>query len=144
MKKRVNFSYLAALLISLAAALIIGALILLLSGYDPLKAYAAMLSGAFSNGRHIGDILEYAMVLCLCGLACDIGSRVGIFNVGGEGQLLFGAIFSAQIGVWMTGLPPVVVIPVAALGAALVGGFYAWIPGVLKVRLKVNEVITTI
>ena len=144
MKKRVNFSYLAALLISLAAALIIGALILLLSGYDPLKAYAAMLSGAFSNGRHIGDTLEYAMVLCLCGLACDIGSRVGIFNVGGEGQLLFGAIFSAQIGVWMTGLPPVVVIPVAALGAALVGGFYAWIPGVLKVKLKVNEVITTI
>lgn len=144
MKKRVNFSYLAALLISLAAALIIGALILLLSGYDPLKAYAAMLSGAFSNGRHIGDTLEYAMVLCLCGLACDIGSRVGIFNVGGEGQLLFGAIFSAQIGVWMTGLPPFVVIPVAALGAALVGGFYAWIPGVLKVKLKVNEVITTI
>ena len=44
----------------------------------------------------------------------------------------------------MTGLPPVVVIPVAALGAALVGGFYAWIPGVLKVKLKVNEVITTI
>ena len=144
MKKRVNFSYLAALLISLAAALIIGALILLLSGYDPLKAYAAMLSGAFSNGRHSGDPLEYAMVLCLCGLACDIGSRVGIFNVGGEGQLLFGAIFSAQIGVWMTGLPPVVVIHVAALGAALVGGFYAWIPGVLKVKLKVNEVITTI
>ena len=63
MKKRVNFSYLAALLISLAAALIIGALILLLSGYDPLKAYAAMLSGAFSNGRHIGDTLEDAMVI---------------------------------------------------------------------------------
>ena len=125
MKKRIDLSYVAALLISIAAALIIGAVILLLSGYDPLRAYSAMLSGAFSNGRHIGDTLEYAMVLCLCGLACDIGSRVGIFNVGGEGQLLFGAIFSAQIGVWMTGLPPIAVI-------------------VLKVKLKVNEVITTI
>ena len=144
MKKRIDLSYIAALLISLAAALLIGALILLLSGYDPLRAYSAMLSGAFSNGRHIGDMLEYAMVLCLCGLACDIGSRVGIFNVGGEGQLLLGAIFSAQIGVWLTGLSPLVVIPLAAMGAMLAGGFYAWIPGVLKVKLKVNEVITTI
>ena len=144
MKKRVNFSYLAALLISLAAALIIGALILLLSGYDPLKAYAAMLSGAFSNGRHIGDTLEYAMVLCLCGLACDIGSRVGIFNVGGEGQLLLGGILACQVGVWLDGSPRALVIVCAALAAMAVGGLYALVPGVLKVKVKVNEVITTI
>ena len=50
-----------------------------------------MLNGAFSSARHIGDLLEYAMVLCLCGLACVLGARVGIFNVGGEGQLLLGA-----------------------------------------------------
>ena len=49
-------------------------MVLLISGYDPLAAYSAMLSGAFSNARHIGDVLEYAMVLCLCGVACDIGS----------------------------------------------------------------------
>ena len=144
LKRRINFGYLIALLVSLAVALLIGAGILAISGHNPIVAYRALLGGAFSNGRHIGDMLEYAMVLCLCGLACDIGSRVGIFNVGGEGQLLLGAIFAAQIGVWLSGASPWIAIPLAALGAMAVGGFYAFIPGVLKVKLKVNEVITTI
>lgn len=144
MKLRINYSYIAALSVSIVAALLIGAVVLLISGYDPLAAYSAMLSGAFSNARHIGDVLEYAMVLCLCGVACDIGSRVGIFNVGGEGQLLLGAIVAAQIGVVLNGLSPWIVIPVAALGAAVTGGIYALIPGWLKVKHRVNEVITTI
>lgn len=145
MKKRwIDLGYIVTLLISLAVALLIGAVILAVTGHDPLKAYGALLGGAFSNARHIGDMLEYAMVLCLCGLACDIGSRVGIFNVGGEGQLLLGAIFAAQIGVWMKGASPYLAIPCAALGAMAVGGFYAFIPGYLKVKQKVNEVITTI
>lgn len=144
MKLRINYSYIAALSVSIIAALLIGAVVLLISGYDPLAAYSAMLSGAFSNARHIGDVLEYAMVLCLCGVACDIGSRVGIFNVGGEGQLLLGAIVAAQIGVVLNRLSPWIVIPVAALGAAVTGGIYALIPGWLKVRHRVNEVITTI
>ena len=84
------------------------------------------------------------MVLCLTGLACALGARVGIFNVGGEGQLYLGAIVSAYIGVKLAGLSAWVAIPAAALGAMVVGAFYAWIPGVLKVKLKVNEVITTI
>ena len=144
MKLRINYSYIAALAVSIVAALLIGAIILLISGFDPLTAYAAMLSGAFSNARHIGDVLEYAMVLCLCGVACDIGSRVGIFNVGGEGQLLLGAIAACQVGVWLDGLTPWLVLPLAALAAMAAGGLYALIPGVLKVKVKVNEVITTI
>ena len=84
------------------------------------------------------------MVLCLCGLACVLGARVGIFNVGGEGQLLLGAIAACQVGVWLDGLTPWLVLPLAALAAMAAGGLYALIPGVLKVKVKVNEVITTI
>ena len=73
-----------------------------------------------------------------------MGARAGIFNVGGEGQLYLGAIVSAYIGVVLNGLSPWIVIPVAALGAMAAGALYAWIPGVLKVKKKVNEVITTI
>ena len=142
--KKLNLRYLVSLLISIVLAFIIGAGILVLSGFSPLKAYGAMLSGAFDSARHVGDFLEYAMVLCICGLACVLGARVGIFNVGGEGQLLLGAIFACQVGVWLDGLSPWIVIPAAALAAMIVGGFYAFIPGVLKVKVKVNEVITTI
>ena len=142
--KKLNLRYLVSLLISIVLAFIIGAGILALSGFSPLKAYGAMLSGAFDSARHVGDFLEYAMVLCICGLACVLGARVGIFNVGGEGQLLLGAIFACQVGIWLDGLSPWIVIPAAALAAMAVGGFYAFIPGVLKVKVKVNEVITTI
>ncbi len=144
MKRRIDFSYILALVISVAVGLLIGAVILLISGFNPLTAYQALLNGAFSNARHIGDVFEYAMVLCLCGVACDFGSRVGIFNVGGEGQLLLGAIVSLQVGVVLNGYSLWIVIPAAALAAAIVGGIYALIPGLLKVKLKVNEVITTI
>ena len=142
--KKLNLRYLVSLLISIVLAFIIGAGILALSGFSPLKAYGAMLSGAFDSARHVGDFLEYAMVLCICGLACVLGARVGIFNVGGEGQLLLGAIFACQVGIWLDGFSPWLVIPAAALAAMIVGGFYAFIPGVLKVKVKVNEVITTI
>ena len=101
----VNYRYLLSLLLSILFAFLIGAGILAVSGFHPLEAYGAMLSGAFDSARHIGDFLEYAMVLCVCGLACVLGARVGIFNVGGEGQLLLGAIFAAQVGVWMDGQP---------------------------------------
>lgn len=144
MKKRIDPGYLISLLLSVVLAFVIGAVILAIAGFSPGKAYLAMLNGAFSSARHIGDLLEYAMVLCLCGLACVLGARVGIFNVGGEGQLLLGAIAACQVGVWLDGLTPWLVLPLAALAAMAAGGLYALIPGVLKIKVKVNEVITTI
>lgn len=155
MKKKIDWGYLASLAAAVVLALIVGAAIMLITGHDPLAAYSELVKGAtgcnswadvvhiFSK-RQFGNTIEYAMVLFLTGLACAIGARVGIFNVGGEGQLYLGAIVSAYIGVLMAGRSSWLVIPVAALGAMAIGGFYAWIPGVLKVKLKVNEVITTI
>ena len=155
MKKKIDRGYLLSLAAAVASALLVGALIMLITGHDPVAAYRELVRGAtgcskwsdvvhiFSK-RQFGNTIEYAMVLFLTGLACAIGARVGIFNVGGEGQLYLGAIVSAYIGAQMAGRAPWLVVSIAALGAMAVGGFYAWIPGVLKVKLKVNEVITTI
>ena len=143
-RNKINTKYLISLLVSVALAFVVGAVILLCTGHSAITAYGAMLEGAFSSWRHVGDVLEYAMVLGVCGLACDLGSRVGIFNVGGEGQLLIGAIVAAQIGAALNGLTAWLVVPLAALGAIVSAGIFALIPGVLKVKLKVNEVITTI
>lgn len=156
MKRKIDWSYFLSLGIAVVLALLVGAVIMACTGHDPLTAYAALCRGATGcdslgefftalfTKRQFGNTIEYAMVLFLTGLACALGARVGIFNVGGEGQLYLGAIVSAYIGVVLSQLSPWVVIPLAALGAMAVGGFYAWIPGVLKVKLKVNEVITTI
>ena len=155
MKKKIDRSYLLSLILALALALTLGGIIMALAGHNPFRAYAELAKGATGlksfgeigkifTRRQFGNTIEYAMVLYMTGLACAIGARVGIFNVGGEGQLYLGAIVSAYLGVVLTDLPALIVIPVAALGAMLVGGFYAFIPGFLKVKLKVNEVITTI
>ena len=155
MKKKIDWSYLLSLSLALLLALTLGGLIMALTGHDPFRAYAELCKGATGlksfgeigqlfHKRQFGNTIEYAMVLFLTGLACAVGARVGIFNVGGEGQLYLGAIVSAYIGVVLKDQSPWLVIPAAAIGAMAVGGFYAWIPGVLKVKCKVNEVITTI
>lgn len=155
-KRRMDWGYLGSLALSVCLALLVGAVIMWAAGYNPGKAYGELLRGATGcssvgefftsvfTKRQFGNTLEYTMVLCMTGLACALGARVGIFNVGGEGQLYLGAIVSAYIGVLLSGCSAWLVIPAAALGAMAVGGFYAWVPGVLKVKLKVNEVITTI
>lgn len=155
-KKKPNWGYFASLAISIGLALAVGAIIMWAAGYNPIQAYGALLRGATGcntigefftelfTKRQFGNTLEYTMVLALTGLACALGARAGIFNVGGEGQLYLGAIVSAYIGVLLSGCSAWLAIPAAALGAIVVGGFYAWIPGVLKVKLNVNEVITTI
>ena len=155
MKRKIDWSYLLSLTAAVVLALTVGGIIMAVTGHNPFHAYTELVKGAtgldswaelpelFSQ-RQFGNTIEYAMVLFLTGLACAIGARVGIFNVGGEGQLYLGAIVSAYIGVVLGGMSPVIVIPAAVIGAVAVGGFYAWIPGVLKVKLKVNEVITTI
>ena len=155
MKKKIDWGYLISLTLALTLALTLGGIIMALAGHNPFAAYAELCKGATGlkslgeigqlfHKRQFGNTIEYAMVLFMTGLACAIGARVGIFNVGGEGQLYLGAIVSGYLGVVLTDLPAMIVIPVAALGAMAVGGFYAFIPGVLKVKLKVNEVITTI
>ena len=155
-KKKINWGYFGSLILSVVLALAVGAAIMAATGYDPLNAYHELFRGATGcdhlgqvftglfTKRQFGNTVEYAMVLFLTGLACAVGARAGIFNVGGEGHLYLGAIVSAYIGVVLNGLSPWIVIPVAALGAMAAGALYAWIPGVLKVKKKVNEVITTI
>lgn len=141
---RINASYLISLLISVLLALAVGAGIMMLSGHNPIDGYAAMLSGALSSRRAIGDTLAKTATLCLTGLATAVAAQAGIFNVGGEGQLYFGAMASAILGAALTGVSPIIAIPLCLLAAMAAGGLWAYIPGWLKVRLKVNEVITTI
>ncbi len=142
MKKRM--SYLLSLFISVVAALVLGGIIMALSGHDPLEGYGLMLQGAFGSQRAMANTLAKSATLCLCGLATAIAAQAGIFNVGGEGQLFLGAMASAWLGARLKGVSPWIGIPLCLLAAMAAGGVYAWIPGMLKVKMKVNEVITTI
>ena len=91
-----NRSYLTALFLSIVTALILGAILMLITGYNPLAGYAAMLKGVFGNSRVFGNTLAKMLTLCLTGLAMAVCSKAGMFNVGGEGQLFLGGLAATK------------------------------------------------
>ncbi len=143
-RKNDNLEYLLSLFLSIAAALFIGALIMLANGRNPLQGYAALIAGAMSSKYSIASTLAKTVPLVLTGLATAISFRSGIANIGGEGQLYLGAFAAAYVGFTFTKLPGFMGIFLAVLVSALVGAFYAFIPAILKVKYKIDEVITTI
>jgi simple sugar transport system permease protein len=125
-------------------ALVIGAILLLISGANPLQAYAALFSGSFGSMTAIGRTLEKATPLVFSGLAVAFAFKAGLFNIGAQGQLLLGAITAAALGFGIEGLPLYIHAPLALLGGILAGALYGAIPGILKVSTGAHEVITTI
>jgi simple sugar transport system permease protein len=136
--------YLLSLSISVGLALLVGAALMAAVGFSPLQGYGALVKGAFGTRRALGNTLAKTVTLSMTGLAMAVAAQAGIFNVGGEGQLYLGGLAAAVVGAAMLGAPPVVGIGLALLAAIVAGGLFALLPGWLKVRLGVNEVITTI
>ena len=139
-----NKVYLLSLILSVAAALVIGAVLMVVTGFDPADGYGAMIKGALGSPRVFGNTITKMITLCLTGLAMTMGAKAGMFNVGGEGQLFLGGLAATMTGIGLQGASPLIAVPLAFLSAAAAGGIYALIPAVLKVKLKVSEVITTI
>jgi len=144
LKIKQNMDYLVSLGIAIAAALLIGAIIMVLNGQNPIVGYTSLVVGAYGSKYKIATTLAKTVPLILTGLATAISFRSGIFNIGGEGQLYLGAFAAAYVGFTFTNLPVFVAIVLAVLASAAVGAAYAFIPAILKVKYKVDEVITTI
>jgi ABC-type uncharacterized transport system permease subunit len=124
-------------------AFVAGALFLWLFREDPAEAYGALFKGAFSSKRYIGETLLSTTPLIFGGLAVALGFRCGLFNMGVEGQIVLGGMTAAYIG-YAWDLPKVIHLPLAILAGAVAGGVWGAIPGYLKARHKIHEVITTI
>lgn len=129
---------------SIVLALLIGAIILIISGASPLAAYRALFQGSFGNAQAIARTLEKATPLIFSGLAVAFAFKAGLFNIGAQGQLLFGAVTAAVIGFMIEGLPPLIHAPLALLGGAVAGALFGAVPGILKTYTGAHEVITTI
>jgi ABC-type uncharacterized transport system permease subunit len=130
--------------LSILAALAVGALVLVLAGYDAGKAYGALWNGVFGNTRNMGEAFLRATPLVLVGAGIAVAFRCGIWNLGAEGQFYMGAIAGTYVGLQAGGLSPFIAIPLGLLAGFLLGGAWASIGGWMKVRLGLNEVVTTI
>lgn len=126
----------------LATLLLCGGLIVL-AGANVLDAYAALFRGAFGGRINIIETLVKSAPLVFTGLAVAVAFRAKFWNIGAEGQLLAGAMAAAYIGA-LEGLPVWSLVPLMILGGAVAGGLWASIPALLKVRLRVDDVVATL
>ncbi|WP_226665599.1 ABC transporter permease [Metabacillus litoralis] len=130
-------------IIAVILGLIFGAIIMLVSGYDPIAGYSALWYGIFGESYYIGETIRQLTPYILTGLAVAFAFRTGLFNIGVEGQVIVGWLAAVWVGVAFE-LPAIIHIPLAIIAAALAGAFWGFIPGFLKARFKVHEVIVTI
>lgn len=131
-------------LLAVLFALAVGAVILLLLGVNPLDAYAAMIAGAFGTVSGITQSVAKATPLLLVALGICIAFRASVINIGAEGQIILGALaatwFSLTFRTWAGWL----LIPATMLAGFAGGAFWGFIPGVLKARFGVNEILSTV
>ena len=131
-------------LLAVVAALLIGGVMLLVLGANPFQAYASLITGALGSVSGLTQSLVKATPLLLVGLGICIAFRASVINIGAEGQIILGAVmatwFSLQFRDWASWL----LIPATLIMGFLAGAFWGFIPGVLKARLGVNEILSTV
>ncbi len=126
------------------AALLIGAIFLIILDADPFGAYGAMVRGAVGNKFGITQTLVKATPLLLVGLGISIAFRASCINIGGQGQMIAGAIAATWFPLVASSLPGIILIPATILFGFLAGAVWGFVPGILKARYNVNEILTTI
>ncbi len=138
---------------SVVFAFLVGAIVVVVTGGDPVAAYQSLLCGGFGvacGGTGIYPTFQLsstvvrAIPLVLTGIAVAIPFKAGLFNIGAEGQLIAGAIAATIIGVRFSSLPAIILIPMILVAGALAGALWAGICGVLKAYTGAHEVVTTI
>lgn len=130
---------------SIIAALLVGSLIMLIAGEHPVTVYREMLDGALGSGYQRSEVLVKMIPLLLTGLGVSVAFRMQLWNIGGEGQLYFGAIFATWVALFA--LPDAgkwVVIPAMMVAGIIGGALWGAIPGLLRGYLGVNETITSL
>lgn len=128
----------------LAIALLAYAVVLLLAGKDPLRALTDTVSFTFGTWLGFSEVIVRMIPLLLTAIAVAIPSRMGLINVGGEGQLYMGAWLATYAAITFTSLPPGVFIPLLVLFGFVGGGLWASVAGYFRARGLVNETITTL
>ncbi len=130
--------------LAVVTALVVGALLIALTGNDWVAAYIGLWEGSFGTWNGLENTLVNSTPYIIAGLAVALAFQAGLFNIGAEGQLYAGATLAVVAGTTFTGLPFFIHIPLALLAGAVGGWIWGFIPGFLKARTGAHEVINTI
>jgi len=129
---------------AVVATLILSAIPILIAGGELWKSYFYLFYGALGTRFNLLETFVKASPLLLTGLAVAFAFRAKFWNIGAEGQLLAGALAATALGISLTGLPSFMVLPTVIVAGFLAGGLWAFIPAILKTKLKVDDVVSTL
>ncbi len=129
---------------SIAVALVDLGHRLLVTGHNPLHAYRRLFEAAFTDPGALSATLTAATPLCFTGLAAAVAFRVGLFNIGAEGQLYMGAIAAAGVALALAGQGTAIQIAAMVVAGGLAGAAWALVPGLLRAFANTNEIITSL
>ena len=138
--KKNRFKYTA---ISILIGLIVGAIILGVSGFNPFEAYWIMITGVFGSSKYISWTIIRSTSVIITGISVAFAFRTGLFNIGAEGQFIIGAMAATLVG-YFWHLPPIVHVIVAFSAACIAAAIWGGIAGAIKSKFGINEVITSI
>jgi general nucleoside transport system permease protein len=129
--------------ISVVAAFILTGVVFATNGVDPLRAYSEIIRGTLLNSQGLSTAVQRGIPLLLIGVGLVLAFRAQFLNIGAEGQMIAGATMGGAVALF---LPPLgfLTLPVMFAVAFAAGAFWAFIPAILKLRLQINEVITTL
>jgi general nucleoside transport system permease protein len=127
-----------------ALAVLLGAVLMLACGANPVTGYHALLTGAFVGTYALTSTAVKAVPLLLVGAGICIAFRANMLNIGGEGQIAMGGLAAAATALALPSLPAIVLVPVVLLAGAAGGGIWGAIPGAFKAYFNVNEILSTI
>lgn len=131
------------ILLSILAAVIVGSIVMLITKHNPLEIYGLLLKGAFGSQRAFFISMQRATPLIFTAIASTLAFRTGVFNVGVEGQFFIGAICGTFVG-YAFNLPTIIHLPLTLLAGFLGGAIWAYFPTIMRQKLGVSEIITTI
>ncbi len=142
--KSIPVAVVVAPILAVLLALVVGSAFILTVGESPFNAYKVLFQESFGSMRGFATTLQRATPLMFTGLAVAFAFRAGLFNIGAEGQLYIGAFASAWVGFTFTNLPKFVHLPLAIVAGMVGGAIWAAVPGLLKARFGIHEVINSI
>jgi simple sugar transport system permease protein len=145
MTKRFKTGYrIGVIILAIITAMLLGAVILWAIGADVLKTYLVILTEPLKNKIGVTEVLLRVVPLTIIALGITVAYRSGIINIGAEGQMAIGILATTAIALAFPNLPPMVLIPFAILAGAVGGAFWGFIPGALKAKLQVSELLSTV
>ena len=130
--------------LAVLAALVVGAVMLAALGADPLKGYWIMLASAFGSAEGLALTAVKSIPLLLVGVGICISFRASVINIGGEGQMVMGALLATVTALNMPGMPPFLAIPLVLVMGLIGGLLWGGLAGLLKAYFNVNEILSTI